>query len=251
MATLVLVHGSSSGGWSWKKVTPALWAAGHVVHTPTMTGLGDRVHLLTPEVNLSLHIRDIVNFMFYEDLYDVILVGQSYGGMVITGVAEQVAERINRLVYLDAFIPDDGQSAFDIDPTIQGSWQKSFQEVNGVRVVMPRDPEFMRSAWGITDPDDLLWIEQRATPMPLATHEERIRLPENRAARLPRSFIRCTESPLVQFPKKARALGLDYHELPTGHASLFSAPSQLAHLLLKIASGSDREQGVQHPHEVV
>src|ERR687897_2535380 len=99
MATFVLVHGSSSGGWAWKRVSPHLRASGHDVYAPTLTGLGERVHLLSPDVNLSLHIQDIANVLFYEDLRDVILVGQSYGGMVITGVAEQAAERIRQLVY--------------------------------------------------------------------------------------------------------------------------------------------------------
>lgn len=242
MATFVLVHGSSSGGWSWRKVTPCLCEAGHEVYTLTLTGLGERVHLLTPEVNLTTHIRDVVNVLFYEDLHDVVLVGQSYGGMVVTGVAEQAAERIRRLVYLDAFIPHDGESAFDIVPSIREDWSKHVEEINGVRVKVPWGRDFLTSAWGITDPGDLAWMEQRDTPMPLATCEEPIHLSENHAAGLPRGFIRCTQSALVQLAERAQEQGLDYHELPTGHVSMVTAPRELASLLIQITADSTRDQ---------
>ena len=238
MAVLVLVHGSSSGGWSWKHVTPHLRAAGHEVYTPTLTGLGERSHLLSPEVNLSLHIQDIVNVLFYEDLRDVILVGQSYGGMVITGVAEQVAERIKQLVYLDAFIADDGESAFSIVPSIRDNWEKTFDVLNGVRVKTPWGREFLTRVWGIADPAELSRMEERDSPMPLATCEEPIHLPENHAAQLPRSFIRCTQSNLIQFAEKAKALGLDYHELDASHVSMHTEPRALAELLNQIAASS-------------
>src|ERR671918_38912 len=114
MTTFVLVHGSCHGGWCWKKVTPLLRKYGHDVYFPTLTGLGERDHFLSKDIDLYTHIRDITQVLEYEDLNEVILVGHSYGGLVIGGVAEAVSERIKRLVYLDAYIPQDNKSAFDI-----------------------------------------------------------------------------------------------------------------------------------------
>jgi ribulose-5-phosphate 4-epimerase/fuculose-1-phosphate aldolase/pimeloyl-ACP methyl ester carboxylesterase len=114
MATYVLVHGAWGGSYGWRFVRPLLQRAGHTVFTPSLTGQGERAHLASPEVNLSTHIQDVCNTLWYEDLTDVILVGHSYGGMVVTGVAERMSERIKHLVYLDAFLPDDGQSLYDL-----------------------------------------------------------------------------------------------------------------------------------------
>jgi ribulose-5-phosphate 4-epimerase/fuculose-1-phosphate aldolase/pimeloyl-ACP methyl ester carboxylesterase len=114
MATYVLVHGAWGGSYGWRKVRPLLQSAGHTVFTPSLTGLGERVHLASPQVNLSTHIQDVCNTLFYEDLTDVILVGHSYGGMVVAGVADRMPERIKHLVFLDAFVPRDGQSLRDI-----------------------------------------------------------------------------------------------------------------------------------------
>ncbi len=114
MATLVLVHGTTAGGWVWKDVTPRLQAAGHTVYTPTLTGLGERIHLADRDVGLDTHIADVVNTLLYEDLTDVILAGHSYGGIVIAGVADAVPERIRRLIYLDAVIAENGESCLDV-----------------------------------------------------------------------------------------------------------------------------------------
>ena len=116
MATFVLVHPAWFGGWCWKKVSPLLRAQGHAVHTPTLSGLGERVHLARPEIGLDTHVDDVVNLLVYEDLHEVVLVSNSSGGMVITGAADRAPERIARLVYLDAFVPEDGQSLLDIIP---------------------------------------------------------------------------------------------------------------------------------------
>src|SRR3984957_20745503 len=110
MATFVLVHGAWHGSWCWKRVRQALQAAGHNVFTPTLTGVADRSHLLSPDVNLDTHIDDVVNLIRWEELSDVVLCGHSYGGMVITGVADALSDRIRSLVYLDAFVPKDGEA---------------------------------------------------------------------------------------------------------------------------------------------
>ena len=109
-ATFVLVHGAWHGGWCWSRVAPLLRGAGYPVFAPTLTGLGERLHLLTPQVDLDTHVRDITSLLDYEDLHNVILVGHSYGGMVISGVAETAGTRLAQLVYLDAFLPEDGKA---------------------------------------------------------------------------------------------------------------------------------------------
>lgn len=133
--TYVIVHGATGGGWDWKIVDRLLTAAGHTVYRPTLTGLGERVHLASADINLTTHINDIVNVILFEDLHDVVLAGHSYGGMVITGVMDRIPERISRVIFLDAAVPDDGKSAIDmfgalppghkvVDGQIQFSWLK-------------------------------------------------------------------------------------------------------------------------------
>lgn len=112
--TFVLVHGASGGGWDWKKIDRLLTADGHLVHRATLTGLGEKVHLASPDISLTTHVNDVVNLILYEDLHDVILVGHSYGGMVITGVMDRIPERIAHVVFLDAAAPDHGMSAVDV-----------------------------------------------------------------------------------------------------------------------------------------
>jgi pimeloyl-ACP methyl ester carboxylesterase len=112
--TFVLVHGAFAGGWEWKKLGEALQRDGHTVYRPTLTGQGERSHLASRDVGLSLHIQDIVNFILWEDLHDIVLVGHSYGGMVITGVVDQVPDRIKHVIYVDAGLPEDGESMFKI-----------------------------------------------------------------------------------------------------------------------------------------
>ena len=134
--TFVIVHGATGGGWDWKLVDRILTAAGHTVYRPTLTGLGERVHLASADINLTTHITDIVNVILFEDLHDVVLAGHSYGGMVITGVMDRIPGRISRVMFLDAAVPDDGKSAIDmfgalpsehkvVDGQIQFSWLKA------------------------------------------------------------------------------------------------------------------------------
>ncbi|MGZ0244868.1 MAG: alpha/beta fold hydrolase, partial [Alphaproteobacteria bacterium] len=111
MASFVLVHGAWHGGWCWRDVRRVLEEHGHTVFTPTLTGLGERSHLLSPDIDLETHIADVINLLVWEELNDVILVGHSYGGMVITGVADQAKDRLRHIVYLDAFLPADGESS--------------------------------------------------------------------------------------------------------------------------------------------
>lgn len=143
MTTIVLIHGGWHGGWCWKKLAPLLRVAGHDVHAPTLTGLGERAHLLCPEITLSTHVQDIVALLKYEDLQGVVLVGHSYGGMVMTAVAEEVSERLAQLVYLDAFVPLDGQALGDLaDPAFLPAWKpelKPTARAGGCRRLPLRD----------------------------------------------------------------------------------------------------------------
>jgi pimeloyl-ACP methyl ester carboxylesterase len=115
MTTYVLVHGAWGGGWKFARVAERLRRRGHIVFTPTLTGAAERSHLLSGNITLSTHVTDILNVFRYEDLSDVVLLGHSYGGMVITAVADKIAEKIAALVYLDAFVPENGQSLFDLN----------------------------------------------------------------------------------------------------------------------------------------
>ena len=153
MATYVLVHGGGHGGWCYQPVARILRSAGHEVYAPTLTGLGERSHLLSPDIDLDLHIRDVVAVLHYEDLRDVILVGHSYGGMVITGVVDRAADRVGRVVYLDAANPLNGQSLVDVAGPIIEATRPLGEVVDGVELVLLPAPG-AGAFYGVTDPDD-------------------------------------------------------------------------------------------------
>ena len=235
MATYVLVHGAFHGGWCWSRVAPLLRAEGHVVYTPTLTGLGDRVHLATPDVNLSTHVTDVVNVIEFEQLQDVILVGHSYGGMVITGAIEQVSERLKAVVYLDAVVPDDGQAMADFTG---GS-----REV-GADWLRPVPPAPMGN-FGIADNDDLQWVRSKLTPQPGGTLKQAVKISLPLEQRnLERIFIRATgpagaprsPGPSATSAQKLRenpAWRIEY--LPTGHDVMVTMPRELTQVLLSLA----------------
>ncbi len=158
MAIFVLVHGAWHGGWCWQRVARLLRAAGHDVYTPTLTGLGERAHLLSPAIGLDTHIKDILGVLFYEDLRDVVLVGHSYAGMVITGVAEQTAKRLRHLVYLDAFVPWEGQSLLDLMGETEALIVRERAARDGDGWCVPPLP---LEAFGVTKPADLAWAGAR------------------------------------------------------------------------------------------
>ena len=158
MATYVLVHGSCHGGWCWKKVTSLLQKDGHNVYAPTLTGLGERSHLVTIDVGLYTHIIDIIKVLEYEDLNEVILVGHSYAGLVIGGVAEKTYHRIKHLVYLDAYIPRDSKSAFDLVPGLEILYkERRLKEVGKDWLVASYEPE----EFGVINHDDIKWMSTR------------------------------------------------------------------------------------------
>lgn len=234
-ATFVLIHGAWHGGWCWKKLAPLLRAAGHDVYTPTLTGLGERAHLLSPWIGLGTHIEDICALLEYEDLRHVILVGHSYGGMVITGVAEVAAQRLSHLIFLDAFAPLDGQSLLDTRSDGGAPVRKLAEESgDGWKV-----PIIGKATFGVTDEADLAWIAARITPQPLRTFEEPVRLTNPAAVALPRSYILCRQKEPTLFDAHAQRVkseGWGYFELLTGHDAMITEPEELAGILLKVAA---------------
>ena len=233
MATFVLVHGSSCGGWVWKKLAPLLRNEGHQVYTPTLTGLSDRIHLLSCGVNLTTHISDVANLIFYEDLSDVILVGNSYAGMVISGVAARIAERLKLLVYLDAYIPEDGQSEADLWPAEIAAARQVDAATHGGSTQPPPPGIF-----GVTDPALADWMKARMTPHPWATYIEPAPADNAESAALPRIFIHCTGNPpttpdlFSTSAAKARSKGWQVIELAAGHAAMLTAPHEVSEILL-------------------
>ncbi len=234
VATFVLVHGTGHGGWCWQKVARVLRAAGSDVYAQTLTGVGDRSHLLGCGVGLTTHITDIASLLFYEDLADVVLVGHSYAGMVITGVAAAVPERLKQLVYLDAYVPDDGESEVDLwSQEMRAEIETDQAAARGLRP--PPSPELM----GITDPRVAAWARARITPHPMTTYTQPVPASSARSAAIPRAYIRCTEGPLTHvfagFADKARADRWVVREMSTGHDAMLIAPDALAQLLLELA----------------
>jgi pimeloyl-ACP methyl ester carboxylesterase len=241
MATFVLVHGSNGGSWVWKKLRPLLRAEGYEVYTPTLTGMSDRSHLLKCGVNLTTHVTDVVSLLFYEDLSDVVLVGNSYAGMVITGVAAKAAERLKLLVYLDAYIPDDNQSEFNLLPTQMSAARAADAAAHGGGIPPPPPVIF-----GVNDPVLADWITARTTLQPLATYTEPVVAGNAKTLAIPHVFIRCTNYPagtprlFETSAQKARAEGWPVHDLAAGHLAMLTAPRELAALLIQIERSGSR-----------
>ncbi len=233
MATFVLVHGTGCGSWIWQKTTSLLRAAGHEVYAPTLSGVGDRSHLVNCGVDLTTHISDVASLLRYEDLSDVVLVGHSYAGMVITGVAASVPERLRLLVYLDAYVPEGGQTEAELWPA---EMREAIQadEAAGRGLREPPSPEFL----DIADPKMAAWVKARVTPHPLATYTEPVPAGSARSAALPRAFIHCTAGPttpvFAPFAAKARAEGWKWYELATGHCAMLTMPTEVMELLLQL-----------------
>jgi len=238
MATYVLVHGGGHGGWCYQKIARRLQAAGHEVHTPTLTGLGERAHLLSPEVDLDLHIRDVTSYLHSYDLRDVILVGHSYGGMVITGAADRATERIGRLVYLDAANPVNGQSLVDVAGPVILAVRPEGTVVDGVEVVLVPSPE-AGAFYGVTDPDDLAWMADRLTAHPWRCFEQPLVLTnEDELWSIPQYHIVCTSTLATRDPvpiEKARAEGRLW-TIDTGHDLMITEPDAVTDALLEVAA---------------
>jgi len=233
MTTFVLVHGAWHGGWAWQRVVPTLRAAGHEVHAPTLTGVSDRAHLLSPAVGLDTHIQDVVALIEAYDLQDVVLVGHSYAGQVITGVADRIPARIGRRVYLDAFVGEDGEAAIGLLPeTVAGHYRESVAGPGFGWLIPVRSLTVL----GVTEEADLQWLGPRLTPHPWLTYTEPLRLAGAHET-VPAAFIECTSWLRVFQPQaeRAAARGWPVHHIPTGHEAMVTAPKELADCLLEVA----------------
>lgn len=223
-STYVIVHGAWGGSWAFKEVDSLMTAHGHLVYRPSLTGQGERVHLASPDITLTTHINDVVNTILFEDLSDIVLVGHSYGGMVITGVADRVPERIRKLVYLDAFLPTDGESVVTAIPEGR-DWLKSMEK-DGMIVpawVRPEQPY----------PKDV--------PQSLKTFTEPLSLKNAAAQSLPGTYIltvdpgkTAAEDDFAAFAERARKRNYKYIEMNADHNPQWSKPVELADMLMEV-----------------
>lgn len=233
MASIVLAHGAWSAAWAWKKMRPLFRAAGHDFFSPTYTGLGERAHLARPEVDLSTHIQDVTAVLEFEDLTDVTLLGHSYGGMVATGVADKARGRIARIVYIDAFAPNNGQSLFDlVGPKAEGNMRAgAAKDGDGWRLpINPMPPD--------TLPEDVAWASPRRRPQPIRTFEQKIEL-TSKEPPPPRHYIYATRNGpgdvFRQFSTRAKSeAGWKSYELDCSHNPHITCPDALMALLTRI-----------------
>jgi pimeloyl-ACP methyl ester carboxylesterase len=231
-AAFVLVHGAFHGGWCWRPVAQRLRAAGSDVWAPTLTGLGERAHLLSPSTNLSAFIEEIARLLDWEKLSQVVLVGHSFGGLVASGVADRRPERIGRLVLLDGLVAESGECALDLLDAATASERRRAAE--GL-TAPPPDPR----AFGVACPETAAWMRRRMTPHPLAALSEPLHLAAPPGAGRPCSYIRCVE-PAYPAMRKSHARAAErrdwrMHTLAACHEAMITDPDAVADLLLRIA----------------
>lgn len=238
MATFVLIHGSCLGGWVWQRVAEPLRQAGHVVSTPTLTGLGERVHLARPEVDLDTHADDVVNHLAFEDLNEVVLVGHSYSGMVVSSVAERVPERLSHLVYLSACVPEDGQCVYDTTVPVFREIVEGQARERGDGWQWPMPPPEELDQYLTLDgfsAGDKAWVWSKAVPQPLGTYRQPLHLGKPAASTLPRTYVHGTLETVQPMVERVRAAsGWDYRELPSGHWAMIRKPREVAALLVSL-----------------
>jgi pimeloyl-ACP methyl ester carboxylesterase len=236
MATFVLVHGAWHGSWCWKRVRNALRAQGHDVFTPTLTGVGERSHLLTPAVNLDTHITDVENLIRWEDLSNVVLCGHSYGGCVIGGVADRVPERIQALVYLDAFILDSGENLVQHLPDAMSKGLTEAAEAAGDGWKVPPIPAEVFNV-NAADRD---WVNRQCTMHPLAAFEQRLTLSGGAGTIGSVTYVLASGfvegSPFPPFYEKAQARGWKTLTVPCGHDVMVDLPDELTSILIDVAN---------------
>jgi pimeloyl-ACP methyl ester carboxylesterase len=224
MAVFVVAHGAWSAGWVWKKMHPLMAGRGHTLVTPTYTGLGERAHLVRPDIDLDTHITDIMAVLEIEDLRQVNLIGHSYGGMVATGVADRARNRVAQLIYLDAFAPEDGDSLMSLLPEASRAQRQAGPD--GLIPPGPMPPD--------TAAEDVAWCRPRRLPQPPKTFAQVLRL-QNGPLTLPRHYIYCTRRPpddrFGRFLERAKREDWGAHELDSSHNPHITCPDALAALL--------------------
>ncbi len=234
MSTYVLVHGAWHGAWCWKRVRAALEKQGHQVFTPTLTGVADRSHLASPHINLDTHIADVANLIRWEELSNVVLCGHSYGGCVISGAADRIADRIGALVYLDAFLLENGQSLHDtLPPEMRDAQLDAARQSQDDWKVPPIPAEVF-----CVNEKDRDWVNRQCTPQPLATFRQPLHL-TGEIDRIDNvTFIladRWGPSPFPFFYEQAKTKGWKTRTLPCGHDAMLDLPDELVNELLALA----------------
>jgi pimeloyl-ACP methyl ester carboxylesterase len=236
MATYLLVHGAWHGGWCWQRVADRLRAAGHIVFTPTLTGLGERAHLAGPDVDLDCHINDVLGVVDMEELEDVILCGHSYGGQVITPVLDRRVDRFRAAVWLDAFVPKDGQSLMDGWPPERAQHIREQVATSGDGwKVPPMSPEY----FGVMDPDDAAWITRRCVPQPLKTFSQAVHLTGAWETVAKKMYILAELHPNSSFDRFSVPLSekpdWDVRSVASGHDVMVDTPDLLTEIFLELA----------------
>jgi pimeloyl-ACP methyl ester carboxylesterase len=232
--TFVLVHGAWHGGWCWRRVADRLRRDGHSVFTPTLTGLGERAHLLRPGIDLATHVADIVNVMRWERLSDEVLCGHSYGGFVISGVAEEMLAAIRSIVFLDAFLPENGDTILKLTgPAVQDAIRAALQR--GELGVPPRPAE----AFGVNEADRQ-WVDSLCVPQPIGTFTSPIVLTGARDNIARKTYIRAQGYDNPAFDRAFAAAQSDplweCHQVSCGHDVMVDRPDRLSELLLQAAA---------------
>ncbi|MEV0640719.1 alpha/beta hydrolase family protein [Streptomyces sp. NPDC050619] len=243
MSTYLLVHGAWHSGQCWERVVPLLESAGHRVLAPSLTGHGDKAHLLSREVGLDTHVDDIVGLITEEDLTEVILVGHSYAGLVISSAAHQVPDRIAHLVYLDAMVPQDGESAADVLPATQVLIDLAAKSDIGWRVPPPLEIPGAPGLFGVTDPADAAWLRAMLSDQSVRCLQQPVRLDNPAVNTIPRTHIHCVAGGQERFPRRPvpaiqpNGSPAQVWELATGHDCMITMPVELTELLLKLGLG--------------
>jgi pimeloyl-ACP methyl ester carboxylesterase len=233
VSAYVLVYGAYHGGWCWRRVVPRLRAAGHEVFTPTLTGFGERAHLLTADVGPATLVQDVVGVLECEELTGVVLVGHSFGALVALGVAARVPERLARIVLLDGLVAEPGRTGFDAVPAAAAAGRRA--AADGLSFPPPEP-----GAFGVVEPDDVAWLERRLTPQPLRSYAEPFAVGERLGGGVPVHYVVCTDPPYPNVHSAhaiARREGWGWSELAAGHDAMVTAPELTAAELLRPPNG--------------
>jgi pimeloyl-ACP methyl ester carboxylesterase len=241
MSTYLLIHGAWHSGRCWDRVVPLLESTGHRVCAPSLTGFGDKAHLLGPEVGLDTHVEDVIKQIHEQNLTEVILVGHSYAGLVITSVANQIPDRIAHLVYLDAMVPEHGETAVDVQPMTQHLIDQAAKSGTDWRV--PPLPEMPPpfGLFGVTDPADIAWLRTMLSDHPVRCLQQPARLDNPATTTIPRTHIHCVGADREDIvrrpvpPTQPNGSPSQVWDLPTGHDCMITMPKALTELLTKLA----------------
>jgi pimeloyl-ACP methyl ester carboxylesterase len=240
MSAFVLIHDAWHAGQVWDRLVPLLEAAGHTCHAPSLTGHGSRAHLLGPEVGLTTHVEEITDLIESLTLEDVVLVGHGLAGLTIEGVADRVPERIAQLVYLDAMIPADAESAVDIDPPTRRRVERATESTEPWRI--PADEPTADGWFGVTEPEDVRWLETFIGDESALVFQQRVRIRNPRTFRIPRAHIDCLRGPSPEAARRSlpnrqpNGEPAVVQQLDAGHDCMVSAPEALLALLLRFGS---------------